>query len=89
MIFGKDSSLIKEGRIITAQCLSGTGSLRIGFELIKQEIPAQVLLPNPTWSNHENIIKRSGLNYKYYPYYDPVTKKVKINNLLEFLNASE
>ena len=89
MIFGKDSFLIKEGRIITAQCLSGTGSLRIGFELIKQEIPAHVFLPNPTWSNHENIIKRSGLNYKYYPYYDPVTKKVKINNLLEFLNASE
>lgn len=46
-------------------------------------------MPNPTWSNHENIIKRSGLSYSYYPYYDPVTKRVKINNLLEFLNNAQ
>lgn len=52
-------------------------------------MPSQVFLPNPTWSNHENIIKRSGLNFSYYPYYDPVTKRVKINDLLEFLNKAQ
>jgi aspartate/tyrosine/aromatic aminotransferase len=68
--------------VVTAQCLSGTGALRIGFELLRQEAPSQVFLPNPTWSNHENIIKRAGLNFSYYPYYDPATKKVKISSLL-------
>ena len=48
-----------------------------------------MFLPNPTWSNHENVIKRSGLNYSYYPYYDPVTKRVKINDLLDFLNKAQ
>lgn len=48
-----------------------------------------MFLPNPTWSNHENIIKRSGLNFSYYPYYDPATKKVKINDLLDFLNKAQ
>lgn len=81
--------MLKEGRVVTAQCLSGTGSLRIGFEFIKQEFPGQVLIPNPTWSNHESVILRSGLNYVYYPYYDPVTKRVKIDSLLEFLQNSQ
>lgn len=48
-----------------------------------------MFLPNPTWSNHENIIKRSGLNFSYYPYYDPATKRVKIRDLLDFLNKAQ
>ena len=36
LIFGKDSSLLKEGRVASAQALSGTGALRLGFELIRQ-----------------------------------------------------
>jgi aromatic-amino-acid transaminase len=31
LIFGKDSQLLKDGRVVTAQSLSGTGALRIGF----------------------------------------------------------
>lgn len=48
-----------------------------------------MLIPNPTWSNHESVVLRSGLNYVYYPYYDPVTKRVKIDSLLEFLQNSQ
>jgi len=36
LIFGKDSPVLKEGRVVTTQSLSGTGALRLGFELIKQ-----------------------------------------------------
>ena len=90
LIFGKDSSLLKEGRVASAQALSGTGALRLGFELIRQSIPpANVLLPNPTWTNHENIIKRSGLTFQYYPYYDPATKKVKLDDLLKYLQNTQ
>ena len=48
-----------------------------------------MLLPNPTWTNHENIIKRSGLTFQYYPYYDPATKKVKLDDLLKYLQNTQ
>jgi len=63
--------------------------LRIGFEFIKQELPSQCYLPNPTWSNHENIIRRSGLNFSAYPYYDPKTQKVNINDLLAHMKNAK
>ena len=47
------------------------------------------MLPSPTWTNHENIIKRSGLTFQYYPYYDPVTKKVRINDLIKFFEETQ
>lgn len=64
LIFGKDSTVLKEGRVCSAQSISGTGALRIGFEFIKQELPATVLIPSPTWANHQNIISRSGLKFE-------------------------
>lgn len=70
------------------QALSGTGSLRVGFEFINQEIPAKVLVSNPTWSNHHNVITRSGLTFEEYPYYDPITKKVKIDQYLDCLRKA-
>jgi aspartate/tyrosine/aromatic aminotransferase len=90
LIFGKDSSLLKEGRVCSAQTLSGTGALRVIFDFIKQELPSTVLVPSPTWANHQNIIKRAGLEVQNYPYYDPSTKKVNIDGLLKCLdNAKE
>jgi len=54
---------VKSGRIVTVQALSGTGSLRVGFEFINQEFPSKVWVSNPTWGNHHNIINRSGLKF--------------------------
>lgn len=31
LIFGENSQAVKDGRIVTVQALSGTGSLRVGF----------------------------------------------------------
>jgi len=49
--------------------LSGTGSLRIGFDFLKRFTPSLVLVSNPTWSNHHNIITDAGLKFAEYPYY--------------------
>lgn len=89
MIFGADTPAVKNGRIVTVQCLSGTGSLRVGFEFICQEIPGKVLVSNPTWANHHNIINKAGLKFEEYPYYDPATKKVKMDKWIDHLNSSE
>jgi aspartate/tyrosine/aromatic aminotransferase len=42
--------------------LGGTGALRVGFEFVKTHIPGEVKVPTPTWSNHNLIIERAGLN---------------------------
>jgi aspartate aminotransferase len=39
VLFGKDSPAIKEGRIVSAQSLSGTGALRLGSEFIQRFLP--------------------------------------------------
>lgn len=59
IIFGKNSPLIAQGRIVTAQALGGTGALRLGFDFIKRHIPADVYVSKPTWSNHNQIIERA------------------------------
>ena len=80
---------MKDGRVCSLQTLSGTGALRIGFDFIKQELPSTVHVSDPTWANHHNIINRAGLEFKKYPYYDPVTKKVRINDYLEHLRKAD
>ena len=69
--------------------MSGTGSLRVGFEFLNQEVPSLVWVSNPTWANHHNIINRSGLQFKQYPYYDPVTRRAQIDNYLKCLNEAQ
>lgn len=71
------------------QALSGTGSLRVGFEFLHQEIPNKVLVSNPTWANHHNIIIRSGLKFEEYPYFDTKTKSFKAKEFLEYLNKAQ
>lgn len=51
--------------------------------------PSKVLVSNPTWANHHNIIKRSGLDFEEYPYYDPSTKKALIDKFVDTLNKSQ
>jgi len=47
---------LKEGRIGSIQSISGTGSLRIGFEFLAKYNPRAIYISNPTWLNHKNII---------------------------------
>lgn len=80
-MFG-ESDMVKEGKVVTVQSLSGTGSLRVGFEFIKKHCPADVYVSNPTWANHHSIIKESGLNVKEYPYWDPSNKALNFKGLM-------
>lgn len=56
MLFGADSALVKEEKIVTVQALSGTGALRVGFEFLRHHCPSNVYVSNPTWANHHNVI---------------------------------
>ncbi|CAD6236694.1 unnamed protein product [Miscanthus lutarioriparius] len=79
LIFGADSPAIQENRVATVQCLSGTGSLRVG---------AHYLHPQPTWGNHPKVFTLSGLTVRSYRYYDPATRGLDFKGLLEDLSSA-
>ncbi|BES88988.1 Aspartate aminotransferase [Nesidiocoris tenuis] len=75
LALGEDSEVIKEKRNATVQSLSGTGALRIGAAFFAKFFPGnkEVYFPQPTWGNHIPIFNHSGIQHKFYRYYDPKT----------------
>ncbi|XP_071092053.1 aspartate aminotransferase, mitochondrial-like [Haliotis cracherodii] len=75
LAFGDDSPAIKNKLNVTAQGISGTGSLRIGAAFFaKWFAPSKVFyIPSPSWGNHTPIFKHAGIEVKSYRYYDPST----------------
>jgi len=49
----------------------------------------QVYTPNVTWSLHHNIIADAGFEEKNFRYYNPVTKAIDIDGMLEDLDKIE
>ncbi|XP_022755035.1 aspartate aminotransferase, cytoplasmic-like [Durio zibethinus] len=89
LILGDDSPAIQENRVATAQCLSGTGSLRVGAEfLAKHYHQRTIYIPLPSWGNHLKVFTMAGLSVNAYRYYDPATRGLNIQGLLEDLGAA-
>ncbi|KAL0924341.1 hypothetical protein M5K25_005157 [Dendrobium thyrsiflorum] len=89
LIFGADSPAIRENRVATVQCLSGTGSLRVGGEFLARHYHERTIyIPQPTWGNHPKIFTLAGLAVKYYRYYDPATRGLNFHGLLEDLSSA-
>ncbi|MDR3299383.1 MAG: aspartate/tyrosine/aromatic aminotransferase [Candidatus Accumulibacter sp.] len=77
MLFGKDSPLLAEGKVVTVQALGGTGALRIGGDYLKRLLPnAVVCISAPSWENHRAIFENAGFAVKSYPYYDAAARGV-------------
>jgi aromatic-amino-acid transaminase len=72
LLFGAGSSLIAEGRVVTAQALGGTGALKIGADFLRRFLPGSDLyISNPSWENHRALFEAAGFTVKDYPYYSP------------------
>ncbi|MDR2452571.1 MAG: aspartate/tyrosine/aromatic aminotransferase [Candidatus Accumulibacter sp.] len=77
MLFGEDSPLLAEGRVVTVQTLGGTGALKIGGDYLKRLLPnATVHISAPSWENHRMIYENAGFQVENYPYYDAATHGV-------------
>ncbi|KAK3085986.1 hypothetical protein FSP39_011705 [Pinctada imbricata] len=85
LAFGDDSSVLKEGRNVTVQGVSGTGSLRIGAAFFAKWYAKSkdFWIPTPSWGNHTPIFKHSGLDVKSYRYYEPNTCGFDFNGAME------
>ncbi len=88
LMFGKDSELLAAGRAITAQCLGGTGALKVGADYLKRLLPdATVYISNPSWENHRALFESAGFPVKDYAYYDAATRGVDFAGMKAALAA--
>lgn len=77
LLFGDASPLLAEGRVVTAQCLGGTGALKVGADYLKRLVPeSKVYISDPSWENHRQLFEAAGFQVEDYPYYDAATRGV-------------
>ena len=74
LLFGSEAELVKEGRVVTAQALGGTGALKIGADFLKKFLPtSELYISAPSWENHRAVFETAGFAVKEYAYYSPAT----------------
>ena len=89
LIFGTDSTLLRDGRVVTIQALGGTGALKIGADFLKQLTPdARVLISDPSWENHAALFGQAGFEVGAYRYYDPKTFGLDFDGMIASLEAA-
>ncbi len=89
LIFGDDSDAVRQGRLVTAQSLAGTGGLRLGAAMLHHANPAAtVLVSDPTWANHIGIFESAGFQVGKYRYYDRQTSAVDFDAMTADLEAA-
>ena len=90
LIFGADSKLLAEGRVVTCQALGGTGALKEGADLLHFVNPkARVLISDPSWENHQALFTRAGFEVASYRYYDADNRGVDFAGMLADLQAAQ
>ena len=87
LVFGKNSHLINNKRVVTVQSSGGTGALRIAGDFLHKFFPrSKIWLSDPTWENHKQVFNSAGMNTDTYPYYDKNSKWLDFNGICEKLN---
>lgn len=81
------AKLIEEGRIVTSQTISGTGSLRVIAEFLKRFYSSKnIIVPKPTWANHIAVFTDAGIESDFYAYYNTSKNDLDFEKLKESLN---
>ena len=88
LLFGKNSPLIADGRVVTAQALGGTGALKVGADYLRRLLPdATVYISDPSWENHRALFESAGFRVESYPYYDAASRGVNFDGMKAKLNS--
>ncbi len=85
MTFGETAD---DARLTTLQAPGGSGALRVAAGLLlraRQNTP--VWVSDPTWNNHVPLLGGAGLDLKPYPYYDSERHVIRIDAMLDALQA--
>ncbi len=87
LLFGRDSTLQKEGRLVTAQALGGTGALKLGADFLRRFLPtAELYISQPSWENHRALFEAAGFGVKEYPYYAAKTHGLDFQGMRDALS---
>lgn len=88
LLFGADSPLITEKRVITIETLGGTGALKVGADYLHRLLPdAKVAISDPSWENHRALFEMAGFDVLQYSYYDPTTRGVDFDGMVKSLSS--
>ena len=88
LVFGAEHPAVVEKRVVTVQALGGTGGLKVGADFLRRVAPAAgVWISEPSWENHRALFENAGFAVATYPYYDPETRGLRFEGLLEGLRA--
>ena len=80
--------LIDDGRVVTSQTISGTGSLRVIADFLNRFYTnKKILVPKPTWANHVAVFKDAGLQPEFYSYYETSKNDLDYANLKSSLQS--
>ena len=75
-------------RIAILQTPGGSGSLRVAAGVILRARPgSSIWFGMPTWANHVPLLGGAGLAMNEHPYYDPATRGLDIDGLLQALSG--
>ena len=88
LLFGADSALLADARVVTTQAIGGTGALKTGADFLKRLLPdAVVAISNPSWENHRALFESAGFPVENYPYYDAATRGVNFAGMKAKLDS--
>lgn len=88
LLFGGNSPLITEKRVITIETLGGTGALKVGADYLHRLLPeAKVAISDPSWENHRALFEMAGFDVLQYSYYDPSTRGVDFDGMVKSLSS--
>ncbi|KRW99469.1 Pyridoxal phosphate-dependent transferase [Pseudocohnilembus persalinus] len=86
LAYGEEQYTKIQDRLAGIQVLSGTGALRLALEFCKRYKPdAKFYYPEPTWPNHLNVARDSGVDVQKYYWYDPETKLANFTRIFDGL----
>ncbi len=87
-VFGAESGLVRDGRVITIDSLGGTGGLKAGADYLKVLLPqSAVAISDPTWENHRGIFENAGFSVGTYTYYDPKSHGLDFGGMITSLKG--
>lgn len=86
LVFGAESGLLREKRVVTVQTLGGTGGLKVGADFLRRLNPnASAWISDPSWENHQALFEYAGFAVSAYPYYDAATHGVRFDAMIDGL----
>lgn len=86
LLLGKESQVIADKRILSAQTPGGTGALKVAADFIGANLAnPKIWVSDPTWGNHLPIFKSSGIEIAQYPYYDAATNGLRFDDMMTTL----